>query len=119
MPTASHQDTDPDPPDDPTLSAVTAALAELPKLEREAFFAFYCRWRSLTAERRAAFAKIVWPDMRDRDVAELVGVHRRSLYRMAGFMAVKPRLSDFKASRPTADSSKRRRGFSNPADPFA
>jgi hypothetical protein len=109
----------PEPPDDPTLSAITAALAGLPKPERDAFIAFYHRWRSLTNDRRAAFAKIVWPDMRDCDVAELVGVRRRSLYRMNAFMAAKPRMADFKAARPKADSSRRRRGFSNPADPFA
>ena len=118
MPATFENNCNPDPPVDPAVSAIIASLVEMPAQERNAFLKFYERWRSLTKDRRAAFAKSVWPDLRDKDIAEVVGVRRRSLYRMDGFMAVKPRLADFKGSRPRDDGSRRRRGFSDPTDPF-
>jgi hypothetical protein len=63
-----------DPSEDPTPSVITAALANLPKQERDATIVFYQKWRSLTKDSRAAFAKIAWPALWDSNFANPVTV---------------------------------------------
>jgi hypothetical protein len=89
-------------------------IAALPRKHGQAVFAFIVFWFTLPWPERAKLAKVAKPDMTDEEVARLSGVSRRHLIRDDGYQSLKPKLDDFKASRPRSDFSKRRRGFSNP-----
>lgn len=108
----------PPPPTSPPPPSLTAFEAA-PERERLAFVQLYHGWRSLPPDRRAILVRSLFPELSESGVAAMSGVSRRHLYRLPTYQAFKPRLADFKRSRPRADSSKRRRGFSNPNEPFA
>lgn len=105
-------------PHDSAMDVVVAVLEAASKQERTAFVRLYDQWRSWPPDRRAILAKTLCPDLSDSAVAAMSGISRRHLYRLPTYQAFKPRLADFKASMPRADSSKRR-GFQAPGTPLA
>lgn len=108
----------PGPTRDHATILITMAFAAIPERERFAFIKLFDRWRSWPPDRRAILAKTLCPDLSDAEVAAMSGISRRHLYRLPTYQAFKPRLADFKASMPRADSSKRR-GFQAPGTPLA
>ena len=97
--------------DDPAIEVITAALAELPRRDRNEILAFLDFWRELPREDRALFAQSVKPDLDDEQIARLAGVSVRTLYRWERFQNFKSRLEDYL-------ESKRRQWYS-PDDPAA
>jgi AraC-like DNA-binding protein len=90
----------PDPPDDDqALDLITAALAGMPRQDRNEILCFLDFWRELTGEQRALFARSVRPDLTDEQVARLAGVSRRTLYRYQRYQGIKPRLADYRAAK--------------------
>lgn len=118
MPDISLGGSAPGPPSDSTLAALIAALSFLSERESMAFLRFFNEWRSWPTDRRATLAKTLFPELRDADIAVIACVSRRTLYRHESYKAIKPRLADFKASRPRGDSSKQRRRYTDADDPL-
>jgi hypothetical protein len=87
------------PDDDLALSLITAALAELPRQDRNEILAFLDFWRELHREERALFAKSIKPDLTDEQIARLAGVNRRTVYRWGRYQGIKPRLADLRATK--------------------
>jgi hypothetical protein len=84
---------------DPTLFLLLSILLGLSGPDRNELLAFLDFWRELPGEDRAVFARGVKPDLTDEAVARLAGVSRRQLYRWPRYMAFKPRLEDYKATK--------------------
>lgn len=107
------------PTEDPAFQSIVAALSALSPAERNAVCGLLSLWLGTRRPLRACLGKILWPELDDATVALLAGVSERQLVRYEEYLSVKPTLNDFRLSRPRADNSKRRRGFSNPDDPLA
>ncbi len=105
--------------EDQAFALALGRLAALPPKQRMAFVGFVNFWLGLPWPTRAKLAKAAKPDATDAEIAGLAGRSRRHLLRDDGYQLLKPKLADFKASRPRADGSvtRRRRGFSNPGHP--
>jgi FixJ family two-component response regulator len=93
MSASHHRDSALDSPnDDRVLGLISAALAQLPRKDRHEIHAFLDFWRELAGEERALFAKSVKADLTDRQIARLVGVTVRTLYRWERFQSLKAQL---------------------------
>lgn len=107
---------------DPTLLSllrpILVAIAAMPKREFLAFVRLFEEWQTWPRDRRAMLAKTLCPDLREKDIAVLAGISVRQLCRLEAYQAFKPRLADFKASRPRMTSTKRRRVVSQPSESF-